>query len=445
MLPNQIRRRQIPRHKVQKTLACSALVYSRTINNRYIPSDANQHGHSVPASSQTTGHPYQAGRKLQIYFKPETSHHSAEGSLSVQQSEAQTQLSPPSRNSFTLLDISILRAFTPFTSAVVLLAEAIDPPKHLLLPRQFILKLNDRRFGYRDDLRPQLLWSPEIEAPLRRGIETLVGPDRSHPIPTVYRRPKWDRPGDDSDGPIEEWEGWELEVYVWMMKYGAYLGETLAYRHLRSLQGSIIPRLHGTVRLPISEGNPFLHPIVDLVHGLASPSMADLSIGVDITSQRAEEISRRILDGVATIRDAYCHHNDLRLANVVFRNWPHDPQPVVIDFGASCIELRGSPEEKTFGTVNEVREMRSLLSDSDWHIRSPLQQHVYERYAQSRGYAIINSQIEEIADHIRATQFERILGSEQADKGLQWRVRPGIRTQDDYEHEWSLAFPTDPD
>jgi serine/threonine protein kinase len=241
-----------------------------------------------------------------------------------------------------------------------------------------------------------------------------------------------------------------------MLKHGAYVGETLAYRHLRSLQGSVIPRLHGTVRLPISDGSPFLHPIVDFVHGLAieyivSPTMADVAVGVDVTSQRAEEISRRILDGVAAIRDAHCHHNDLRLANVVFRNWPHDPLPVVIDFGTSSILVPGSPREASFGTVDEVEDMRKLLSNGDygnWHVRSPLQQHVYERHAQVVGYATINSEIEQIPDDVRSIQFERIPGSggtEEKDKMLQWRVRPGIRTRDDYEHEWLLAYPPDPD
>ncbi|KAJ7253768.1 hypothetical protein B0H12DRAFT_1219175 [Mycena haematopus] len=178
--------------------------------------------------------------------------------------------------------------------------------------------------------------------------------------------------------------------------------------------------------------------------------MADVVVGVDVTSQQAEEISRRILDGVAAIRDAYCHHNDLRLANVVFRNWPHDPQPVVIDFGLN-ITVPGSPREASFGTVNEVMDMRKTLSNGyygDWHVRSPLQQHVYERHAQFVGYATINSEIEKIPDDVRSVQFERIPssgGPEERDKRLQWRVRPGIRTQDDYEHEWLLAFPPDPD
>ncbi|KAJ6465783.1 hypothetical protein C8R45DRAFT_1022382 [Mycena sanguinolenta] len=121
------------------------------------------------------------------------------------------------------------------------------------------------------------------------------------------------------------------------LKHEAYLRETLAYRHLHSLQGSIIPHLHGTVRLPISQDSCFLHPIVDLVDGfaleyIASPTMDDLKVGVDITPPLTEEISTRLLHAVTAIRDAYCHHNDLHLGNVVFRNWPHNPRPVVIDF-----------------------------------------------------------------------------------------------------------------
>ncbi|KAJ7207588.1 hypothetical protein GGX14DRAFT_455800 [Mycena pura] len=439
-----VRMARIPRRRIHRTLDLPASVSAtRTETNLNLC-------------------PYQAGRRLQIYFKPEVAHHSAGDPLSVQASEAQSELSPHWRDGFTLLDISILRAFTPFTSAVVLLAEALDPPKHLSLPRQFIIKLNDRRFGYRDYQRPKLLWNPEIEIPLRQGIQKLVGPDRSHPIPTMYRRRKpWERPGQDPDSPCPDWEDWELEIYIWMLKYSAYQGQTLAYRHLRSLQAGIIPQLYGTVRLPISEGSPFLHAIGDLVHGLAieyivSPTMADVAVGVDVTSQRAEEISRRILDSVhvAAIRDAHCHHNDLRPANVLFRNWLHDPRPVLIDFGTSAIMVCGSPGEASFGTVNEVNDMRKLLSNGDhgdWHVRSPLQQHVYERHAQVVGYAAINSEIERIPDDVRSVQFERVPGSggseekDKIDKRLQWRVRPGIRTQDDYVYEWLLTYPPDPD
>ncbi|KAJ7278285.1 hypothetical protein C8J57DRAFT_1503189 [Mycena rebaudengoi] len=319
--------------------------------------------------------PYQAGSTLDIFFRPEISPAQIKSLFSVQQTGIQSELSINWHDSVTPLTIRILRAFTPFTSAVVLLAEALDCPAHLkLLPKQFILKLSDRRFGCRDPVQPQLLWRPEIEFPLRRGMQRMVGTDRSRPIPQMYYRRKYLRPEEDPE-----------------VKQCSYLAEALAYRHLQALQGSCIPTLHGTIRVPISPSTAFVHPVVDFIPGLAleyiaGPHMGELEVGVDITKGDGELISQRLIDSVTQIRNSYCRHNDIHLANVVLRNWPENPQPVIIDFGLSSVIPPGTPTAKWVSNVDEVLEVRTDPENGDWHIGSPYQQCVYEKLAQLREF-----------------------------------------------------------
>lgn len=391
--------------------------------------------------------PYRQGRTLQLFFRPEPESFTPQDPHRLRDSDISSELCLDWKEGFTPLQVSIVKAFLPVTSAVVLLAKPLDVPPGVSIPDQFIVKLADRRFGYRDQQRPELVWTPDMEPRLRDEIHNLIGPDRSKRIPSEYEKPY---PPELPDGPLLEWEGWELEVYVWVWKHISYLDEVLAYRHLRNLQGDCIPRLYGTVRLPILPDTTFLHSIVDFVPGLAlelipGPDMGDLKPGVDITEEVADRVSQRLIDGVVRLRDAYCHHNDLRLPNVVLRNFPSDPWPVIVDFGLASVPARGQPTAEWHGWNDEAEEMRKTLTrDPDhpgWHIGSPCQQHVYERRATTHGYAAINNEIESLPAHVRAAQFERVPNSEEPDareRMLLWRVRPGVRTQDDYIHEMTL-------
>ncbi|KAJ6506250.1 hypothetical protein C8R47DRAFT_1315737 [Mycena vitilis] len=386
--------------------------------------------------------PYQAGQTLQLYFRPEPISVTAPAPYRMRDADISSELCPDWTEGFTPLQICIIKAYSPFTSAVVLLVKPLDVLPSLSVPKQFILKLADRRFGYRDQERPQLVWKPEIEPQLRNEIRNLIGPGPgpSNPIP-----PKYDGiyAPELPNGDVLPWDGWELEVHVWAWKHASYVGEALAYRHLRDLQGDCIPRLYGTVRLPIATNTTFLHPSVDFVSGLAmehmrGPNMGDVKPGVDISEDVAQRTSQRLIDNVARIRDAYCRHNDLRLPNIVLRHFPHDPWPVIIDFGLASIIEQDEPVAEWYGGVNEAAEMRKTLTFPDypiWHIASPYQQRVYERRALTRGYAAINSEIEAIPAHVRATQFERVPNSDAPDARnhmLVWHVRDEVRTQDDY-------------
>ncbi|KAJ7152336.1 hypothetical protein C8R46DRAFT_913136, partial [Mycena filopes] len=322
------------------------------------------------------------------------------------------------------LTVVITRSFTPFTNAVVLLVKVLNQPE-IPMATRFILKLCDRRFGYRHPDGEGRPWQPQLEDRLRHEVSTLIGPDRSRRIPKRF----WE----SIPSGVEDWE---VDLYSWTMKYNNYLGEALVYRHLRNLQGDCIPRFFGTVRHPISAGQPFLHPSVDFVHGLAiehipGPTMADLKVGVDITKEQAEVVSQRLIDDVTRLRDLCCQHDDIRLRNLVLRNWPQDrsPRAVIIDFGCAYVIRPGA---RSFDDVEEVRLLLRYRADPIWHIPSPLAQHLWERIAHENGYNHANEWIEEKPEEERSRHFERLsVGPETRDKMLQWRVRPGIRTRED--------------
>jgi hypothetical protein len=148
------------------------------------------------------------------------------------------------------------------------MVKVLEGAKILLIPDVFILKINDRRFGYQDEDRPKLIWDPQIEGQLRERILWILGPGRTSPIPKMYYCDPVDS-DPDRDGPLPSWDGWELEIHIWTLKTEAYLREALAYRYLRVFEGTCIPSLYATVRISIFPKPISLHPIVDFVPGLA--------------------------------------------------------------------------------------------------------------------------------------------------------------------------------
>ncbi|KAJ7674130.1 hypothetical protein B0H17DRAFT_1208261 [Mycena rosella] len=106
-----------------------------------------------------------------------------------------------------------------------------------------------------------------------------------------------------------------------------------------------IPRLYGTVRLLTSAAPDVLHPAVDFVNGLAmshpGPSVNKPQIGRDLTKERPEEVSQRVLDFVRMIRH----------------------RPVLVDFGAAMVDSANESVSFTPCGSGEVRETRETLAD----------------------------------------------------------------------------------
>ncbi|KAJ7511669.1 hypothetical protein B0H11DRAFT_710963 [Mycena galericulata] len=356
--------------------------------------------------------------------------------FSLKESEVLEDLSPHWARGFTSVAVFVIKSYPPFTSAVVLEVEAVDTSQNVSLPKRFILKLNDRRFGNRYSFAGKSKpWNPTTEYRLVDGVRLLLNPQRGTPIPEEFS----DFPGPHE--PREKMEDWMNDLYTWKLKYRHHLAEVLAYRYLRALQDVAIPRLFGTVRLPISCSD-FTHPSVDFVNGLAlsvinGPPMHELQIGRDLTKDRAEEVSQRVLDRVRTIQAHRCLHNDLRLPNIILRNWPQDVDPILIDFGVATVKPPGEPVTVYPGCgSDEVREVRRLLSNpkhGEWHIPSPYSQRINEQDAVDIGFFAVNDRIERVPERIRSLQYERVPGTDGPNAKstvLQWRVKPGVKTRE---------------
>ncbi len=102
--------------------------------------------------------------------------------------------------------------------------------------------------------------------------------------------------------------------------------ELSAYQLLLRLQGQYIPRLYGVVRLHTTSESTPLHPITDIVEGLAleyipGVSMEKLKPGIDVS----EEAENCLL------------HNDVHTRNIVLREG--NQTLVIIDFGLGILNM----------------------------------------------------------------------------------------------------------
>ncbi|KAJ6548801.1 hypothetical protein B0H19DRAFT_1299854 [Mycena capillaripes] len=286
-------------------------------------------------------------------------------SFSIRDIEIQNELSPSRRHGFIPLRISIVQAFSPFTSAVA-----------------------------------HLLWKPDIEGLLREGIRQIVGPDRSNPIPQIYysRKFKQLRPGRGRSP--SRMGRWELEQFVWTAKHDSYLSEALAYRNLGAFQSSCISSLCGTVRVPMSPSAEVVHPVVDFVPGLALEYIRGPHIGQlkEIASPRSATPTA----GTTTFVSLMSSSSEACRTIPSLSSFTSASRP-------------GDSKEQCGGDVDEVMDVRKVLIDPEhgnWHVGSPFPQSIYERIATNHGYALVNSRIEDISKDVRSVQFQSVPGSE---------------------------------
>ncbi|PBK71119.1 hypothetical protein ARMSODRAFT_954888 [Armillaria solidipes] len=217
---------------------------------------------------------------------------------------------------FRPLVAKIVKRLEPFTSSVVLLIQQISDNK------QFVLKLNDRRLGYRYSLNmedDELPWTPALEERLRAAVRDIQ----------LGKVTNWFELVKDSMNPAQPrpklWEDWMWEISTWTSRIEEHQTEVDAYRLLRRLQGHLIPRVYGLVHLSISSSSP-LHPITDYVPGIIieyiqGVSMGSLQPGVDIPRPEAEAIADRVMDAFRTIKAEKCvMHNDIHIDNILLRD-----------------------------------------------------------------------------------------------------------------------------
>ncbi len=323
----------------------------------------------------------------------------------------------------------MVKRFEHFTSAAVLLVQRHSDNE------QAILKLADRRLGYRSGKGRQVPWSSSLEDRLRRAVHDIqagVSPDWFEIIGDVENRPD-----------TKLWEDWMWEVSTCRYKLSNYNTELAAYRLLHRLQGRYIPRLFGVVRHCITPESTPLHPITDVVQGLVfeyipGVSMAKLKPGVDVPEQEAERISSEVMEAFRAIEAENCVlHNDVHIGNVVLREG--NRSPVIIDFGQADIRELETSDEEWSGVVwgsPDTRYMRnSLLNPED----GPWKRTVTP-YAMSdphyKNSLFFNQYVESMPEDFRRATFERVLDTDwegAREKVHQWRIRPGVRCRPIYD------------
>ncbi|KAG7441358.1 uncharacterized protein BT62DRAFT_937118 [Guyanagaster necrorhizus] len=331
------------------------------------------------------------------------------------------------------LAATVIKRFEPFTCAAVLLVQRHSDNE------QVILKLADRRLGYRSNIKDvdTVPWTSCIDDHLRRAVRDIQAgsiPDWFEFISDFDNRPDF-----------EHWEDWMWEVSTWYGKMGSYKKELAAYQLLHRLQGRYIPRLFGVVRLRITPESTPLHPITDVVLGLVfeyipGVSMDKLRPGVDVSEQEAERISSAVMEGLRAIEAENCLlHRDIHTRNVVVREG--NRSAVIIDFGGASIRKAGTSDEDWRMNVHggpDTRYMRRLLVDpengrwkrnvtpyemSDWHYAKPL---------------AFNEYVESVPEDFRRATFERVLDTDwpgAREKVYQWRIRPGVRCRHGYDYD----------
>ncbi|PBK81788.1 hypothetical protein ARMGADRAFT_1091014 [Armillaria gallica] len=302
---------------------------------------------------------------------------------------------------FEPLSATIVKRFEPFSSAVVLLVQRPSDTQ------PFILKLADRRLGYRHCWDVDIPWTSTVEGHLRRAVRDVQLGKKGNWFEIVHDTKHPQRP------PKDEWEDWMWEVSTWTCKMNDHNREHSAYRLLHHLQGNCIPRLHDVV-----QGLAF-----EYVHGV---NMEDLKPGVDISQQEAEATSSRVMDVFRTIEAENCViHNDLHIGNVILRD-----APVIIDFGFAIIRRPGWSDEEWRAIVEggpDTRNMRRALVDGGWKKNVTPFEMSDSRYDNP---AVFNKYVENLPEGYRMEVFERVLDTDwdgAKEMVHRWRIKSGVR------------------
>ncbi|PBK71146.1 hypothetical protein ARMSODRAFT_1002995 [Armillaria solidipes] len=305
---------------------------------------------------------------------------------------------PHTFSEYTELAATVIRRFEPFTSAVVLLVQRFCDNQPL------ILKLADRRLGYRagnDDDVDTVPWTSSIDDHLRRAVREIQAGVKTNWFELI---------SDFENRP----DTGLWEVCTWIGKMSSHDTELSAYGLLHRLQGRYIPRLFGVVRLRITPESTPLHPITDIVEGLAleyipGVSMEKLKPGIDVSEQEAEKIYSAVLEVFRTIEAEKCLlHNDIHTRNIVLREG--NRSPVIIDFGLANIRNPDYSDEEWERVVHggpDTRYMRRLLVDPEdrrwrrtvtpYHYKKPL---------------AFNNYVESMPDDFRRVTFDRVLDTD---------------------------------
>ncbi|KNZ74295.1 hypothetical protein J132_07345 [Termitomyces sp. J132] len=207
------------------------------------------------------------------------------------------------------LEIQIVKAFTPFTSSVVLLVQAESTA--LQLPSPFILKVADRRLAPIWDFDRE----NDYQARLQSHVETFgttIIPKKDEELPLWIHM-------------LKNWEFYE----------SSHVKEREAYKWFTEAQKlELIPRFYGTAQLRMDESacHPSLTHIKCLLFQyIYGRTMGSFRPGIDLSAEEAEVMSQRVLQLGRDLRRYGVSHNDIHVDNIIIRSTNN--RPVLIDWG----------------------------------------------------------------------------------------------------------------
>ncbi|KAG6819435.1 hypothetical protein H0H93_011924, partial [Arthromyces matolae] len=278
------------------TFQAHGIFAAQSPTSRHAPPSWLQHRHKAHLKSR---------RSLSESYKPGT----------------QLTIAAPSRDEAPI-QVQIVKAYQPFTNAVVLL---VEPRSSKLLPSPLILKLADRRiWNY---------WNVDRERDYQLNVRSHFGKDGAkNPLDVndFSQRPAW----------MNHLQKWESCVECHNTEHEAYRRLTEA-QHL-----GLVPRFFGPTYIDIDGGG---HPSLSRVDGLLieyieGRRMSSLRPGISISIEQAEVVSQHVLELGRRLRRYGVTHNDIHVGNVILR-YP-DNLPVLIDWGLADCSLADLPLEE---------------------------------------------------------------------------------------------------
>ena len=244
-----------------------------------------------------------------------------------------------------LLNVKVIRAFTPFTMSQAIVVERCgenekdnstshSESSSCPLPKTFVAKIYDPKFlSHRlpQCSRPARPWSVEAECKAAAA--------RREPWDPYFVT--WNRPERED---LPGWEEWYFQI-----SERRYHAEAAAYECLQALQGSAIPRCYGTGLLQLSGRaiSPhvlFLEFLLDAEPlALVNPKVISLSL------------LQPLLDAVDEFGNFGVVHTDLNPGNIIFSPGYQPTRAAIIDFGQGGVREE-EDESEWAKTVEECAD-----------------------------------------------------------------------------------------
>ncbi|KAG5731746.1 hypothetical protein E4T56_gene778 [Termitomyces sp. T112] len=317
------------------------------------------------------------------------------------------------------LEIQIVKAFTPFTSSVVLLVQA--EPTALQLPSPFILKVADRRLAPIWDFDRENNYQARLQYHVETFGTTII-PKKDEELPLWIHM-------------LKNWEFYE----------SSHIKEREAYKWFTEAQKlELIPRFYSTAQLRMDESachQSLTHIKCLLFEYIYGRTMSSFRPGIDLSAEEAEVMSQCVLQLGRDLRRYGVSHNDIHVDNIIIRSTNN--RPVLIDWGNANSSLADLPLQQRWTHYSMwfnyhycIRYMLrygnngdQIVSGGVWHrYRTPVSDIEQFRQVQEIGWERTNYKISQMSND----EKERFYDEDKFvdDKhGLRWKVKKGLRTR----------------